>query len=135
VSHKQKKILALIEPFEGQELDPRYLGYFACFNDGRFFEAHEVLEDLWLGDRHGPDGAFYKGLIQLAGAFVHLQKQRPSPAAALFRLTLGNLGKYPTVHQRLNLEGLKSAIERLLEDLDEGKTLSANVAPGLNLEK
>ena len=38
--------------------DPRYLGYFACFNDGLYYEAHDVLEDLWLHDKHGPDGAF-----------------------------------------------------------------------------
>ena len=36
--------------------------------------------------RHTPNDGFYKGLIQLAGAFVHLQKDRLRPAASLFRL-------------------------------------------------
>jgi predicted metal-dependent hydrolase len=30
------------------EWDPRYWGYFRTFNEGRFYEAHDVLEDLWL---------------------------------------------------------------------------------------
>jgi len=119
MSQKRKKIAALIEPFRGQELDARYLGYFACFNHGQFFEAHEVLEDLWLADRKGPDGAFYKGLIQLAGAFVHLEKKRPGPAGALFRLALGNFENYPEIHHRLHLRNLAARIGEWLAGLGD----------------
>ena len=66
----------LAKTFAGEGVDPRYAGYFALFNQQKFYEAHDILEDLWLPDRHGVNGSFYKGLIQLAGAFVHLQKQR-----------------------------------------------------------
>ena len=60
---------------------PCYQGYFQCFNDARYYEAHDVLEHLWLrGGRADPEHAFYKGLIQVAGAFVHLQKQHARPA-------------------------------------------------------
>ena len=39
-----------------------------------------VLEHLWLKEGRGaPDYAFYKGLIQLAGGFVHLKLQRSHP--------------------------------------------------------
>jgi predicted metal-dependent hydrolase len=97
--------------FRGRELDPHYLAYFECFNQELFFEAHEVLEVLWLGQRQGPNGAFYKGLIQLAGAFVHLQKQRPEPARALFQLALGNLAEYPALHEQLNLTRVREVIK------------------------
>ena len=93
----------MIESFRGQELDAHYLGYFDCFNRQLFYEAHDVLEDLWLPDRQGANGNFYKGLIQLAGAFVHLQKNRLRPAAALFKLAQANLEKYPRVHEQLDL--------------------------------
>jgi len=69
----------------------------------KFYEAHDVLEDLWLADKHGPNGNFYKGLIQLAGAFVHLQKGRLRPAGALFKLALTNLESYPAVHEGLHV--------------------------------
>ena len=85
MSKKSVKIAALIDQCQGHDLNAHYLGYFVCFNRGLFYEAHEVLEELWLADRHGPNGSFYKGLIQLAGAFVHLQKGRGGPAAALFK--------------------------------------------------
>jgi hypothetical protein len=60
--------------------DPCYLGYFECFNTQCYYEAHDVLEQLWLKEgRAAPDYAFYQGLIQLAGGFVHLKLQRAHP--------------------------------------------------------
>ncbi len=85
----------MIESFQGTELDaalPR-LFRLSYFNRQLFYEAHDVLEDLWLPDRHGPNGNFYKGLIQLAGAYVHLQKNRLRPSAALFKLAQAKSGK------------------------------------------
>jgi len=88
--------------------DPRYLGFFHCFNRGEYYEAHDVLEDLWL-ETHGHDREFYKGLIQVAGAFVHLRKQaeRPHhhhhgrrlvPAARIFRLAIARLAPFAPHH-------------------------------------
>ena len=62
---------------------PAYQNFFVCFNSGRYYESHDVLEELWLKVKAGPNGNFYKALIQIAGAFVHLQKSRPQPAASL----------------------------------------------------
>ena len=91
-------------------MDPHLAGYFECFNSGRYYEAHDVLEDLWLrqGKDH-PDCAFHKGLIQLAGAFVHLRLQhlhpdhpkhgrRLAPALRLFTLAIKNLRPYAPLH-------------------------------------
>ena len=110
MSVKKKRMEELAEQWRGREGDPHYIGYFECFNLGQFYEAHDVLEHLWLKDRHGPNGSFYKGLIQLAGAFVHLQKNRPGPAVALFKLADANLKKYPRVHERLDLHEIGGLI-------------------------
>src|SRR5213594_4736416 len=103
VSKKSAKIAALIENCQGRELDAHYLGYFECFNRGLFYESHDVLEELWLAERQQANGAFYKGLIQLAGAFVHLQKNRLRPAAALFKLATASLGQYSQVYEGLEI--------------------------------
>jgi predicted metal-dependent hydrolase len=120
VSHKSPRLAALIATFQGQDLDARYLGYFDCFNRQLFFEAHEVLEDLWLPDRRGPNGNFYKALIQLAGAFVHLQKNRLRPSAALLKLAQANLERYPAHHERLNLAAVQWLIAGWLVQLEKG---------------
>ena len=138
MSHKSARIAARIESFRGQELDPHYPGYFDCFNRQLFYEAHDVLEDLWLKDKHGPNGAFYKGLIQLAGAFVHLQKNRPRPAAALFKLALANLQKYPHRHEQLDVTAVCSLIRNWLGNLEaarfEKNPFTSENAPKLALE-
>ncbi len=129
----------MIESFQGHELDAHYLGYFDCFNRRLFYEAHDVLEDLWLKDRHGADGNFYKGLIQLAGAFVHLQKNRLRPAAALLKLALANLEKYPRTHEHLDLQAVQELAQKWLADLERNdfsfNPLTAENAPKLILER
>ena len=42
------------------------------FNEGRYFEAHDVLEDLWHGYLE-PDRVFLQALIQAAVGFYHLE--------------------------------------------------------------
>ena len=139
VSQKNIRIAAMVETFQGQELDARYLGYFHCFNRQLFYEAHDVLEDLWLPDRRGPNGDFYKGLIQLAGAFVHLQKNRLRPSAALLKLALANLEKYPARHERLNIAAVQMLIAGWLVQLERGgfriNPLTAHNVPQLALQR
>lgn len=118
MSKKSAHIAQRIDAFQGQDLDAHYLGYFDCFNRQLYYEAHDVLEELWLADRQGPNGAFYKGLIQFAGAFVHLQKKRLRPAAALFRLARTNLEKYPASHHRLDVAAVIAFIEAWSNELE-----------------
>src|ERR1700686_3333213 len=76
---KGQKIEAFVESLStGSTHDPCYEGYFICFNEQNYYEAHDVLEHLWLKDR-GPSHQFFKGLPHLAGAFAHLQKQYRRP--------------------------------------------------------
>lgn len=104
MSRKSEKIAALIAECPDDGLSRHYSGYFACFNRQWFFEAHDVLEELWLAQgKTGANYSYYKGLIQLAGAFVHLQKDRLRPSVALFDLADANLRKYPTIHDGLDL--------------------------------
>jgi hypothetical protein len=120
VNQKSARIAGLVEAHSGQPLDARYLGYFDCFNHQLFFEAHEVLEDLWLPGRAGANGHFHKALIQLAGAFVHLQKNRLRPAGALLKLAQANLAEYPAQHERLNVAAVRQLIGSWLVQLERG---------------
>ncbi len=120
--------MATLPSSPASDLDRRYLGYFACFNDGRYYDAHDVLENLWL-ENDSPDGAFFKGLIQLAGAFVHLQKQaarpdhpkdgrRLQPAYRLFALAAGNLDAYRPHHWDLDVSEICALCEKWMSDLE-----------------
>ncbi|HLX70595.1 MAG TPA: DUF309 domain-containing protein [Verrucomicrobiae bacterium] len=138
MSKKSGAIAQLIQQFEGQQLDAHYLGYFECFNRQLYFEAHDVLEELWLAQRQGPNYAFYKGLIQFAGAFVHLKKNRLRPAAALFKLADANLQKYPGSYEQLSVQDVRTMITHWLGRLESANFEVNPLVPGhepkLNLE-
>ena len=89
-------------------LDPagyprEYLAFFELFNAGEFFEAHEVLEDLWVVEV-APLREYYKGLIMAAVAVCHWQRGRPSPAWRLWRDARPRLAAVPP-----NFEGFDVA--------------------------
>ncbi len=103
VSKKSPKIAELIKDCQGNH-DPRYLGYFKCFQNQLYYDAHDVLEDLWLEDKKSPDQLYYKGLIQAAGAFVHLKLHYEYPHHSVHGARLHPAGRLLTL-ARKNLEG------------------------------
>ncbi len=130
---KSERITAFVESlgFEaGTAADPRYLGFFQCFNRGDYYEAHDVLEDLWLKTT-GPDYEFYKGLIQVAGAFVHLRKQyehpghhhhgrRLVPASRLFRIAINRLQAFAPAHLGVDVAAVLQLCESHLTHIESG---------------
>ena len=110
--------------------DPHYRGFFQCFNEQRYYEAHDVLEHLWLQDRENENFAYFKGLIQIAGAFVHLQKQflRPDhpkdgrrlrPAARLFHLGMKNIAPFRPRHMSFDVAALHALCEKCAAEIIE----------------
>jgi predicted metal-dependent hydrolase len=126
MSHKSPKIEALLAGFaELPGFNRHYAGFFRCFNAQLYYEAHDVLEEIWLPIRGHAQARFYQGLIQMAGGFVHLQKQRLGPAARLFALALANFEDYPARHEGIDLD----AIRRICRDyrqavIDSGETIN-----------
>jgi len=109
---KGERISQFVQALEGGEAKggsdaiadhPYYRAFFRCWNEQHYYEAHDVLEQVWLRKSITPEDAqYFKGLIQAAGAFVHLQKhyqhpthpkhgKRLAPAVRLFRLAEKNL--------------------------------------------
>ncbi len=148
MSKKSAKIADLIKNSQRSGLNPHYVGYFECFNRQDYYEAHDVLEELWLAEgKCGANYSFYKGLIQGAGAFVHLKlhhhhAQHPvhgarlAPAARLFRLALNNLAEYPTPHQELDLNPVRTLWQTYLSALEstyfKDNPWSPDCAPRIN---
>src|SRR6266850_278127 len=123
--NKRERISQSLAEATGEDVDPDqadverhpyYLAFFRCWNEQRYYEAHDVLEQLWLKTK-SRDANYFKGLIQAAGAFVHLQKQfehpshakhgrRLPPAVRLFRLAERNLSNFTPRHHGLDVAAL-----------------------------
>lgn len=132
MTHKSPRVRELVSGCRHPVWDARYAGYFACFNAQLYYEAHDVLEDLWLEEgRHGANHAFYKGLIQAAGAFVHMKLhraephhrvhgQRLAPAARLLALAIRHTAPYGPRHQDLDLAALHTLCRGTIARLEAG---------------
>jgi predicted metal-dependent hydrolase len=123
--NKGERISQFVAELTGDDVDPHqgdvanhpfYRAFFQCWNEQHYYEAHDVLEQLWLKTK-SRDADYFKGLIQAAGAFVHLQKQfehpshakhsrRLPPAARLFRLAEKNLSSFAPRHYGLDVAAL-----------------------------
>ncbi|HTL46726.1 MAG TPA: DUF309 domain-containing protein [Verrucomicrobiae bacterium] len=90
----------------------RRLHEFVClFNEEKFFEAHEVLEALWR-EENGEARDFYQGLIQIAAAFVHYQKNNPAGYEALVESASAYLQPYDDGYQSFPLKKLLEETRR-----------------------
>ena len=109
---------------------PYYRAFFQCWNEQRYYEAHDVLEQVWLKDPiSSEDAQYFKGLIQAAGAFVHLQLQhqhpthpkhgkRLAPAVRLFRLAEKNLEPFGPERHALDVARFREMLSRYCGAVD-----------------
>ena len=82
------------------------------FNRGHFFEAHEVLEDLWRTvARHESSRRHYQGLVQLAVAFHHESTGNHVGAHSVLERALRNLDGADSSFPELELERLRAELE------------------------
>jgi len=105
-----------------------YTAYFQLWNVQKYYEAHDVLEQLWLAEKNPELARFYQALIQAAGAFVHLQKnflhpshskhsRRLPPAARLFELALRNLEDLPDEFRALDLVRFRKLLKHYRDEI------------------
>lgn len=90
------------------------------FNLAEFFEAHEVLEDVWRAEA-GYGRLFLQGLIQVAVALHHHSTGNILGARSLLRRARGNLSSYPGDYLNLNLMQLRTSLCAWQDALDQGR--------------
>jgi predicted metal-dependent hydrolase len=88
------------------------------FNSRHFFEAHEVLEEIW---RAAPQGEmkFWQGLIQTAVAFHHRSIGNTIGAQSLLNRAIRNLSPYPDIYGGIQLRALKVSLEKWQEEISK----------------
>ena len=91
-----------------------------AFNSGRFFDAHEHWEEVWL-ETLDPEKMFLQGLIQVAAAFHHYTRENRQGTRNLLQAGLAKIDRFPHVHRGLALEALRIAVRQWVEALDGGE--------------
>ena len=79
------------------------------FNRAEFFDAHEVLEDVWRA-APGAEKKFLQGLIQIAVALHHHTRGNLVGARSLLKRAARNLTGYPETFAGINLAELLNSL-------------------------
>jgi len=85
----------------------------AQFNRGDWFDCHETLEELWVGEK-GELRDFYQGMLQLAVALHHWRNGNFKGALTLLKGGCELLGRVPALCQGVDAAGLRADAAKLL---------------------
>ena len=105
-------------------MDPLLRRGIQLFNDGEFFECHEVLEEAWTPER-GPRRLFLQALIHVAVGWYHCQRGNPVGAGRQLRKALRKLGAYLPEYEGVDTARLAGEAQALLDCVEAGTAREA----------
>ncbi len=89
------------------------------FNSGRYWDAHEAWEHVWMPDRLGPDAGYYKGLIQVAAGCLHYTRHNRRGAVNKWSSGADYLRPYLPEHQGVLLGPLVESVDEFLDAMKQ----------------
>jgi predicted metal-dependent hydrolase len=110
-------------------MDPRFHHGADLFNRGKFFDAHEVWEDVW---REAPfeQKRFLQGLIQIAVALHHYSRGNVVGARSLLARADTNLAMYPETHAGIRVADVRRQLACARNAVEHGQQCSIRIEIG-----
>ena len=85
------------------------------FNDGRFWECHEVLEGVWKSIA-GEEKYLVNGLILVAAGLVHYQKDEDDVCISIFNRALEKLHNANGKYHEIDVDRVKELITNMINE-------------------
>ena len=95
------------------------------FNKGEFFDAHEVLEDVWRA-APGPEKKFLQGLTQIAVGLHHHSRGNVIGARSSLARGSKNLSPYAEHHSGIHVAELRAAVAAWSAALENGAAVPSH---------
>jgi predicted metal-dependent hydrolase len=106
------------------------------FNAGRFFDAHEVLEDVWReAPRQSPLRRHLQGMVQLAVAFHHQSKGNQVGARSVLERAMRNISGADSSFPDLDLDRLRAELALWRQHLDHSDSPSERKLEGRDVRR
>jgi hypothetical protein len=86
----------------------------SLFNFEKYWSAHEVLESIWKGS-HGDERDILNGIILVAAAFVHDEKDEKDICISILRRAMKKLNKASGNYFEVDVDKLKHELLRIIE--------------------
>ena len=115
------KKLELIEPLdhvkhvidENMEKEEAIEKGIYYFNYERFWECHEVLEGAWKKSA-GKEKELIQGIILVAAALVHYQKNENEICLSIFSRALEKIGNAKGNYHKIDIDALRNRVSSML---------------------
>ena len=109
--HRYEAVYAAIQEHQAQ--DPFRQALY-LWDHGLFFEFHEVVEELWLQAREGPQKLALQAMIRAAGVYIHLAEGHCEAAQSMAAKAAAALAAHRSaLPVSIDCPALISALERL----------------------
>ncbi len=95
---------------DGLKYPHEYYEGLRLFNNGEYFECHEMLEDIWH-PAEGQDRLHYQGLIQAAIALEHFRKGNYAGAMGLYEKACEKWAQLPPQYMGVDLKWLREKLD------------------------
>ena len=95
---------------------PRAVEGFHLFNAGRYFEAHEALEDAWKAEP-GTVRDLYRGILQIAVAYLHITRGNYPGALKVYARSQKWLRDWSPVCRGVYVDELKRDAEGVIREV------------------
>ena len=102
-----------------------------CFNEGRYFDAHEHWEDLWR-ESTGAPRIYYQGLVQVAVGLHHLTAGNLRGGTRVLRRGIEKLEARPERYSGIENHRLVSDLRKLLV-ADIRKAIESSECPRIQI--
>jgi predicted metal-dependent hydrolase len=97
-----------------------------AFNCGKFFECHEILEEIWRGCRN-PARDLLQGLIQVAVGFYHVRNGNLLGGESQLGKGLEKLEKFGESYAGIELAHLRDGIRAWIEKIRRNEQLAGEL--------
>ena len=98
-------------------LPPEYFQFWILWENGEYFECHEVLEIAWRREQNPNRKAFFQGLIHCAVALVHLERNNKIGARGQLKKAQSKLERFGAEYSGCDIGAiLKFVADKLDEE-------------------
>jgi predicted metal-dependent hydrolase len=112
-------------------MHPRARAGVLLFNEGRYFEAHEALEEAWKEER-GKVRELYQGILEAGVTYLHIQRRNYAGAIKVYGRSMRWLRNWPEICLGADVGQLRRDLDTAIAEARRlGRTGLADFDPSL----
>lgn len=108
----QEEIPALIKTECEGPLHPQAVLGFQLHNEGKYWLAHEALEEAWR-EETGEVRNLYRGILQVSVTYLHVQRVNYAGAVKVYHRSKRWLKPFPNVCRGIQVGKIKADLDRV----------------------